>query len=147
VINNKLRKDDKMKLSISGASMVMIMITAVLMLLSSGSAASAQETTPCAKDFAKYCSNVTPGGGRLVRCYEENKNSMSPACRSWAEGVKANAESLKQACSKEIDASCNSEKGDPLAMIGCLQGNYISLSPDCVTALNQFKWRYPQPAR
>ncbi len=136
-----------MKLSISKASMVMAMMITGLMLLSPGLPASAEETNPCAKDLAQYCSHVTPGGGRLVRCYEENKNSMSPACRSWAEGVKANAEMLKEACSKEIDARCNSEKGDPLATIGCLQGNYVSLSAECVTALNQFKWRYPQPVR
>lgn len=134
-----------MKLSIASASMVTVMMTAVFMLLSSGFPVSAQDTTPCAKDFAKYCSHVTSGGGRLLRCYEENKNSMSPACRSWAEGVKANGEILKEACSKEIDERCNSEKGDPLAMIRCLQGNYVSLSSECVTALNQFKWRYPQP--
>ncbi len=136
-----------MKVSITNASIALTMMGAGLMLLFSRLPASAQETNPCAKDFAQYCSHITPGGGRLVRCYEENKNSMSPACRSWAEGVKANAEILKEACSKEIDARCNSEKGDPLAMIGCLQGNYVSLSSECVTALNQFKWRYPQPVR
>ncbi len=136
-----------MKVSISYASMLMVMLTVALMLPSLELPASAQEASPCAKDFAKYCSQVTPGGGRLVRCYEENKNSMSPACRTWAEGVKANAESLKEACSKEIEERCNIEKGDPLAMIGCLQGHYVSLSSECVTALNQFKWRYPQPAR
>jgi hypothetical protein len=42
---------------------------------------------------------------------------------------------------------CNIEKGDPLAMLGCLQGNYVSLSPECNTALNKFKWLYPQPVR
>jgi hypothetical protein len=136
-----------MKPSISTASVVMAMTATVLMLLTVALPASAQETSPCAKDFVQYCSQVTPGGGRLARCYEEHKNSMSAACRTWAEGVKANAAVLKEACSKEIDARCNIEKGDPLGTIGCLQGNYISLSTECVTALNQFKWRYPQPAR
>jgi hypothetical protein len=136
-----------MKRSISAVSMVIAMTLVALLALSAALPAYAQEANPCAKDFAQYCSHVTPGGGRLVRCYEEYKDSMSAACRAWAEGAKANAAVLKEACSKEIDARCNIEKGDPLAMIGCLQGNYVSLSSECVAALNKFKWRYPQPGR
>ena len=136
-----------MKRSISASSMVIVMTAALLMPLSAAFPAFAQEATPCAKDFAKYCNHITPGGGRLVRCYEEYKDSMSAACRAWAEGVKANAASLKEACTKEIDARCNIEKGDPLGMIGCLQGNYVSLSSECIAALNRFKWLYPQPER
>ncbi len=110
--------------------------------------ASAQiTTTPCTKDFAKYCSSVTPGGGRLVRCYEEKKSSMSPACVAYAEGAKANAAVLREACAQEISWGCNSEKGDPLAMLQCLQGQYVRLSPECVAKLNEFKSRYPQPAQ
>ena len=136
-----------MKRSMSAVFWAIIMMGPVIMLFLATQPALAQEMNPCAKDFAQYCSHVTPGGGRLVRCYEENKNSMSAACRAWAEGVKANAAVLKEACAKEIDMSCNIEKGDPLAMLGCLQGNYVSLSPECIGALNKFKWLYPQPAR
>jgi hypothetical protein len=136
-----------MKRFISAVFMVIAMTVAVLMLFSAALPAFAQETSPCAKDFEKYCSHVTPGGGRLVRCYEDNKDKMSAACKAWAEEVKANAAALKEACSKEIDARCNVEKGDPLGMLNCLQGNYINLSSECVAALNKFKWRYPQPVR
>jgi hypothetical protein len=135
-----------MKRSISSVSMVIAMTAAVLML-AAALPAIAQEINPCAKDFKQYCSHVTPGGGRLVQCYEQYKDKMSPACTDWAERVKANAAVTKEACSKEIDAGCNSEKGDPLGMLNCLQGKYISLSPECVAALNKFKWRYPVPAK
>ena len=136
-----------MKQFISAASKVIVMTLTALLVLSAALPAFGQETSPCAKDFAQYCGHITPGGGRLLRCYEENKNSMSAACRAWAEGVKANATVLKDACAKEIDMRCNIEKGDPLAMLGCLQGNYVSLSPECNAALNKFKWLYPQPVR
>ncbi len=136
-----------MKWSITVVSVVIVLAASILMLFWTRLPSFAQEASPCAKDFAQYCGHVTPGGGRLVRCYEENKNSMSAACRAWAEGVKANASVLKEACAKEIDMSCNIEKGDPLAMLGCLQGHYVSLSPECIGALNKFKWLYPQPAR
>ena len=67
---------------IYAVSIVMAMTAAVLMPLSAASPAFAQEANPCAKDFAQYCSHITPGGGRLVRCYEQNKDSMSAACRA-----------------------------------------------------------------
>jgi len=127
--------------------MAVVMTAAVLMILSAGSPASAQEINPCAKDMKQFCSDVSPGGGRLLRCYEDNKDKMSPACRAWAERVKANAQAVKEACSKEIDSGCNFEKGDPLAVLGCLQGNYTSLSPECTSMLNQFKWLHPVPAK
>ena len=136
-----------MKQFISAVSKVIVMTLMALLVFSAALPAFAQETSPCAKDIAQYCSHITPGGGRLLRCYEENKGSMSAACRAWAEGVKANATVLKEACAKEIDMRCNIEKGDPLAMLDCLQGNYVSLSPECSATLNKFKWLYPQPVR
>jgi hypothetical protein len=124
---------------------MMAMTAAVLTLLATALPAFAQEMT--SKQGLQTI---------LLRCHPEaaacsaatnSKDKMSANCKAWAERVKANAASLKEACSKEIDASCNSEKGDPLGMLNCLQGNYINLSPECVAALNQFKWRYPQPVR
>jgi hypothetical protein len=106
-----------------------------------------QTSTPCTADFAKHCSYVTPGGGRLLKCYEEKKNLMSAACVAYAESAKANGAALTQACSQEISWGCTSEKGDPLAMLQCLQGQYLRLSPECVQKLNEFKSRFPQPAQ
>jgi len=136
-----------MKRPVSTVSLVTAMTTAFFMLFSAGLPALAQEANPCDKDFAQFCSNVTPGGGRLVQCYEQNKDKMSGACRAWAEGAKANAAALTSACSKDIDTRCNIEKGDPLGLLNCLQGHYVSLSSECVAALNQFQYRYPRPAR
>jgi hypothetical protein len=124
-----------------------VMAAAVLMLLVAAFPTFAQIANPCAGDFAKYCSDVTPGGGRLVTCYEQKKSSMSAACISWAEAAKSNAAVAKAACAKEIDERCNSEKGDPFAMLDCLQSNYVGLSMDCRVKLNQFKYFYPQPVQ
>ena len=119
-----------------------VIIASVMML---SSPAFAQETNPCAADFKQYCADVTPGGGRLVRCYEERKDKMSPACVAWAALAKSTAASAKTACAKEIDAGCNTEKGDPFALVDCLQGNYVNLSMECRNKLNEFKYRYPKP--
>ncbi len=104
-------------------------------------------TTPCTNDLKQFCGDVTHGGGRLVSCYQQKKDQMSAACRVYADGAIANAAVLKKACSKEIDARCNFEKGDPLEMLDCLQGNYIDLSGECRDSLNEFKGRYRKPVQ
>ena len=57
-----------MKRSITVVSIIMAMTAAVL-ILAAALPVFAQEINPCTKDFKQYCSDVTPGGGRLVRCY------------------------------------------------------------------------------
>ncbi len=137
-----------MKRSISLAPAMLAGTTAVLIILITALPAFTQTiTTPCTKDIKQYCGDVTPGGGRLVRCYQQNKDKMSAACQVYADGAIANAAVLKKACSKEIDARCNSEKGDPLEMLDCLQGNYIDLSGECRDSLNEFKGRYRKPVQ
>jgi hypothetical protein len=126
-------------------TMVIVVLAAVLMALPEARPAYALDVGPCTNDFQQYCSDVTPGGGRLVRCYEERKDKMSIECIGWAEGAKANAAALKAACAKEIDAGCNFWQGDPFGSIDCLQSNYINLSMGCRVQLNEFKGRYPKP--
>src|SRR5512143_1311806 len=105
-----------MKRSISEVSMVTVMTLMALLMLSAALPAFAQEASPCAKDFAQYRGHITPGGGSLVRCYEQYKDSIAAVCRDWVEGVQANEGTLKEECATEIDACCNIEKVDPLAM-------------------------------
>ena len=137
-----------MKPCISSLTVILLKTAVVVTMLMAALPASAQLTsTPCTDDFAKHCSSVTPGGGRLVRCYEEKKNLMSPGCVAYAEAAKTNAAVLTKACEQEISWGCTSERGDPFGMLQCLQGQYVRLSPGCVQKLNEFKSRFPQPAR
>jgi hypothetical protein len=142
------KEEQMLKPSISCLPAVLVKSAAIVMMLMAALPASAQQTsTPCTADFAKHCSSVTPGGGRLLKCYEEKKNLMSAACVAYAESAKANGAVVSQACSQEISWGCTSEKGDPLGMLQCLQGQYVRLSPECVQKLNEFKSRFPQPAQ
>ena len=35
----------------------------------------------CADDVQKLCKEVTPGGGRIIRCLRDKSTSLSPECR------------------------------------------------------------------
>src|SRR5580692_4394914 len=38
----------------------------------------------CADDAQKFCSNVQPGGGRIIACLKQNKDSLSDKCKQAA---------------------------------------------------------------
>ena len=38
----------------------------------------------CAEDAKKLCAGVQPGGGRIVACLREHKDSLSDGCRKAA---------------------------------------------------------------
>ena len=38
-------------------------------------------TAGCADDAHKFCSEVAPGGGRIIACLKQNKDSLSDKCK------------------------------------------------------------------
>ena len=50
----------------------------------------------CAKDIEKFCANVTPGGGRLLKCLKPHLKELTPACREKFGTVKARMEEGKK---------------------------------------------------
>src|ERR1039458_5119790 len=55
----------------------------------------------CAKDIKKYCSNVTPGEGRMIYCMQAYEDKISPKCvfelEAAATSVLTTADALKDA--------------------------------------------------
>jgi hypothetical protein len=43
----------------------------------------------CADDAQKFCANVAPGGGRILQCLKDHKDSLSDKCRQAAQQVTA----------------------------------------------------------
>jgi hypothetical protein len=43
----------------------------------------------CSADAQKFCSNVAPGGGRIIACLKENKDALSDQCKQAAAKVSA----------------------------------------------------------
>ncbi|HTB68549.1 MAG TPA: cysteine rich repeat-containing protein [Steroidobacteraceae bacterium] len=41
-------------------------------------------TAGCADDAKKFCSGVPSGGGRLIACLKQNKDSLSDKCKQAA---------------------------------------------------------------
>src|ERR1700733_1299269 len=39
----------------------------------------------CADDVQKFCANVEPGGGRILQCLKDHKDSLSDKCKQAAQ--------------------------------------------------------------
>jgi hypothetical protein len=66
--------------------MTKIFLAVVTFAAGFSSAASAQNLTPaqrtaCKADYEKYCSGVTPGGGRIIVCLNKQRDALSDACK------------------------------------------------------------------
>lgn len=72
----------------------MLRIVLVVMTLSLPTLASAQEITAaqrtaCKADYEKYCSNVMPGGGRILACLSKESVNLTAACKAALSAAEA----------------------------------------------------------
>ena len=102
-------------------------------------AAQAQGQGPCADDVAKYCKDVQPGGGRIVRCLKQHENDLSPACKQNAAEVKKKGQEVRAACEDDVLRFCNDIKFGGGRIINCLKQHEQELTPDCKAKMQQKK--------
>jgi hypothetical protein len=101
----------------------------------------AQIAGPCAETVTKYCKDVTPGGGRIMKCLSDHRDDQSMACRDWLQDQNKSLKELNTSCTKEIASLCNFDTSDNLRIYRCLEDNYIALKSDCRDKLREIKDR------
>ena len=50
----------------------------------------------CTGDMEKFCKDVQPGGGRILKCLREHTEELSPACREVIEKTKGKVQEKPQ---------------------------------------------------
>jgi len=86
---------------------------------------------PCADDVAKFCKDVQPGGGRIMKCMKEHENELSPACKQHIAQVKERVKEAVAACEDDVMRFCPGVKPGGGRIIHCLKEHQNELSPDC----------------
>src|SRR5512136_679998 len=114
-----------------------IIPSTVLACMALALTAQAQVVGPCAETIAKYCGNVTPGEGRLMKCLNDHRDDQSIACRDWLEDQNKSLKELNTACAGEIAKLCSFDKPDGVRIYLCLENNYIALKSDCRIKLRE----------
>jgi hypothetical protein len=101
----------------------------------------AQIAGPCAETVTKYCEDVTPGGGRIMKCLSDHRDDQSIACKDWLQDQNKSLKELNTSCIEEIAQLCSFDHPDNIRMYRCLEENYVALKSDCRNKLREIKDR------
>ena len=91
----------------------------------------AQTAGPCSETVARFCKEVTPGGGRLMKCLNDHRDDQSIACKDWLQDQNKTLKELNTSCRGEIASLCNFSNPDSVIIYRCLEDNYVTLKSDC----------------
>ena len=100
----------------------------------------------CADDIKKYCSDVTPGEGRMIYCMQAHEDKISPKCtfdlEEAATDVQLSADNLKDAiiaCHAEITGVCGKTPPGQGRIAACLIANKPTASKGCGDAIQKIE--------
>ena len=103
--------------------------------------ADTQFAGPCAETVTKFCKDVTPGGGRIMKCLNDHRDDQSMACRDWLLEQNKSLKELNTSCNEEIARLCSFDTPDGIRIYRCLEENYVALKSDCRDKLREIKDR------
>ncbi|MEJ2514554.1 MAG: cysteine rich repeat-containing protein [Gammaproteobacteria bacterium] len=125
-----------------------ITMTLLAGALLSGSQAFAQESLmdyvldACKADMEAYCSQVTPGEGRLLYCAAAHEDKLSGECSyalyqasSLLEQMAAAIVYVATECKTDIETLCGDVKAGEGRILTCLKDRQPKVSEGCRTAL------------
>lgn len=98
----------------------------------------------CEKEIKTYCSEVTPGEGRLIACIYAHEDKISGKCEYAVydaavqlERAVAALSYVASSCDKDIDTFCADVPVGEGRVEECLSSNKDKVSEDCREALRQ----------
>ena len=90
----------------------------------------------CGGDMARFCSGVTPGGGRIAQCLADHRDALAPACRSFMQQAE-DARFAYFACSADASHLCGDVLPGGGRIVACLRTRSADISPACKEGLTR----------
>ncbi|HSB52602.1 MAG TPA: cysteine rich repeat-containing protein [Dissulfurispiraceae bacterium] len=100
-----------------------------------GVSAEGEDSLPCAEEIAKYCSEIKPGGGRIIACLKEHENGLTDLCKDKIEKVAGRAKELEKACAADVERFCKDVQPGGGRIAKCLKEHKSELSAPCTGKL------------
>ena len=98
----------------------------------------------CEKELTKYCSNVTPGEGRILACMYAHKDKLSGRCEFALYDAAAQLQRFISSltyvineCGEDLDKHCAAVEAGEGRIAKCLLDNKSKLQKRCVVAIEQ----------
>jgi len=117
--------------------------------LFAGSSALAQETllehvvAACETDLQNYCSQVTPGNGRLLHCMAAHEDKISGQCEyafyqaaTLLEQLSVAINYMAQECKTDIETHCSDVEVGDGKILACLAEHDAEVSESCKKAVS-----------
>jgi hypothetical protein len=124
------------------------LLVASIFILFSAPAAMAQDNlveflvTECESDIESYCSQVTPGKGRLLHCMAAHEDKISGRCNyalyraaNLLEQMAAAINYVAQECRTDLETHCGDVVIGENRVLSCLAEHDAELTESCKTAL------------
>jgi hypothetical protein len=96
----------------------------------------------CEGDLEKYCSQVTPGEGRLLHCVAAHEDKLSGQCEyalyqaaSLLEQLSMAVAYFAQSCKTEIETLCSDVEAGEGRILACLEANDDKVGDTCRKAI------------
>jgi len=123
--------------------MASVLLAAAIICLCAVSPATAevQFSGPCSETLMKYCSDVIPGDGRVMKCLDDHRDDQSLVCKDWVAEQQKSLKELNSACREEIMVLCRFDPSNGIRIFQCLNDNYAGLKLDCRKKLREIKDR------
>lgn len=103
----------------------------------------------CEKELKSYCSNVTPGGGRILACLYAHNDKISGQCEYALYDAAAQLERFIAAltyvaneCEDDLDKFCASVPAGEGRLAACLDKNREKISTRCKQAMKDVDLKY-----
>lgn len=114
-----------------------------------GSSALAQDTPlldavidACQGDIEQFCSDVTPGEGRILHCMAAHEDKISGQCEyafyqaaSVLEQISAAINYIATECKNEIQTLCSDVEAGDGRILDCLAQQEVNVGQSCKKAL------------
>jgi len=126
-------------------TILLVIVAAVFMLVSNATAAEdIIETVAkgCEKELTSYCSEVTPGEGRVLACLYAHNDKLSGKCEYALYDAAAQLERfiaalsyLANECDADLEKFCSAVEAGEGRLLKCLDENSAKISGRCTEAL------------
>lgn len=100
--------------------------------------------TGCATEISTFCSQVSPGEGRLLACFYAHEDKLSGQCQYALYSASAKLDQAVSAlnyvateCNDDLMKHCADVQLGEGRVIECLRSNEASVSAGCMTAVNE----------
>lgn len=119
-------------------SMAMACAAAVCALVALSTPAAEKEGRgACRGDVEKFCKDVQPGGGRIMKCLAQHQSELSQPCQDRIAEGKEKAHEFMAACKADAQKLCEGVQPGGGRVWRCLDEHKSELSPGCQEKMAQ----------